>query len=241
MTIKLADGLAEGWYDHDWDELPEIARLSGSRLTTGCTVYDCGAHQGVVALILAGIAGPTGRVIAVEANAHNAAVARENVARNAAGRAPVEVVQAAVAGRDGSLTFDQNLNGQIAGKRRRAGNQTVPAVTLNTLAGRFPQPDVVFLDIEGAEADALTAADELFRDSQCPDWYVEVHARHGLEALGGSVAGVVAFFRDRGYAVEYCTGAQTEFRPLSAAIEPTLTDRFLLIATAGTLGLRPHE
>src|SRR4051794_39015042 len=72
LQVVIADALAEGWYDHDGPRMYEIDRLRSSRLKPGAVVYDCGAHQCVVALILASACGPGGRVIAIEANAHNA-------------------------------------------------------------------------------------------------------------------------------------------------------------------------
>jgi hypothetical protein len=54
LTVRLADPLAKGWYDHDWPELAEITLLRKGRLHEGARVFDLGAHQGVVALVLAG-------------------------------------------------------------------------------------------------------------------------------------------------------------------------------------------
>src|SRR5438094_809548 len=79
LKVHLADPLGAGWYDHDWDELPELAFLSRSgRLGHAARVFDLGAHQGVVALMLGNIVGPQGGVIALEANEHNARVAERN-------------------------------------------------------------------------------------------------------------------------------------------------------------------
>jgi protein-L-isoaspartate(D-aspartate) O-methyltransferase (PCMT) len=72
LRIALRDPLAEGWYDHDWGTQPEIDVLRSGRLRPGARVFDLGAHQGVVALMLARIVGPAGHVVAVEAEPHNA-------------------------------------------------------------------------------------------------------------------------------------------------------------------------
>jgi hypothetical protein len=78
LNIHLSDPLAEGWYDHDWPELPEIALLKRYRLRPGARVFDLGAHQCVVALMMAKIVGPSGLVVALEANSHNATIGRRN-------------------------------------------------------------------------------------------------------------------------------------------------------------------
>jgi len=227
--VIIADALAEGWYDHEGPRMHEIDRLRLSKLKPGAVVYDCGAHQCVVAMILASVCGPQGRVIAVEANAHNADIARQNINLNQAGRAPVEIIQAALAGHLGALRFNENLNGQISHKSNRdAGQVEVRAVTLNSLTDSHPRPDVIFLDLEGAESDALKACDRVFANGNRPDWFVEVHAGEGLEDLGGSAEEIVAFFCDRGYAVEASVNDGEPFAPLTA----TPRGRFLLIALA---------
>jgi len=61
LRVHVGDPLAEGWYDHDWDELPEIAALRQTRLRPGALVFDLGAHQGVVAMMLAREVGPAAK------------------------------------------------------------------------------------------------------------------------------------------------------------------------------------
>src|SRR5438477_1442861 len=78
LSVWLCDPLAQGWYDHDWPEMPEIALLRSGRLKQGARVFDLGAHQCVVAMMMARIVGETGEVIALEANRHNAEVAERN-------------------------------------------------------------------------------------------------------------------------------------------------------------------
>jgi hypothetical protein len=48
LTVLLADSLAEGWYDCDWPELPDIALLAQRTLKPCARVFDLGAHQAVV-------------------------------------------------------------------------------------------------------------------------------------------------------------------------------------------------
>lgn len=228
LRILIADGLARGWYDKDGPWMYELERLGNSQLKPGAVVYDCGAHQGIVALILARLAGPEGLVVAVEANAHNHAVATENARLNPDGRARIEHVHAALSDQDGTLTFTEDLNGQISHHdNQRAGRTEVTAVTLDTLASRYPAPDVVFIDIEGAEQLALKACSSLFENGRKPDWFVEVHAGHGLEAMGGSAPDIVSFFRKRGYRLEVSSNDGEPFTPLSDRIPE---GRFFLLA-----------
>src|SRR4051812_23823922 len=84
LRLLLADPLAEGWYDHDWEDLSELRFLRDSgHLAPGKTVFDLGAHHAVVALMAAADVAPGGRVVAVEAEPHNVATAQKNVLLNA--------------------------------------------------------------------------------------------------------------------------------------------------------------
>jgi FkbM family methyltransferase len=226
LEIELGDPLAAGWYDHDWAALPEVGLLRQSRLRSGAVVFDLGAHQGVVALMLAREVGPTGKVIAVEAMAHNAAAAVRNRELN---RMPwVEVVSAAVAGQDGTLTLSRGLNAQLATVSDYAGTIEVPAVTIDTLAGRYGPPDLIYLDVEGMEVEALKGAVRTL--SARPAAFVEVHTRHGLEAAGGTVSEVLAFFPDTEYESYVHSEQAVSPIPLTTAPLTLLADRFFLTA-----------
>ena len=83
LSVHVTDAMAQGWYDHDWQLPAEIGVLAErGRLREGALVFDIGAHQGVVAMILGDLVGPGGGVVAVEATRHNAEVAWRNVALN---------------------------------------------------------------------------------------------------------------------------------------------------------------
>jgi FkbM family methyltransferase len=221
LRVYLSDPLAEGWYDHDWPELPEVAALRQTTLRPGARVFDIGAHQGVVALMLAREVGATGSVVAVEPNPHNVAAAKRNRELNA--MAGVEIVEAAIADRPGSLTFNEGLNGQLDDGSGAGGRRTVQAVTVDGLAERFGLPNVVFLDVEGAEGLALMAAARVLASSA--DFFVEMHVGCGLEKLGGSVNGVLAHFPESRYTLLVRAESDAAFRPLTANDSIT-RDRF---------------
>jgi FkbM family methyltransferase len=231
LSVELADPLAVGWYDRHWPQPPEFRLLCGSRLRPGATVFDLGAHQGVVALMLAREVGPTGRVVAVEALAHNAAVATRN--RDLNGMPWVEIVCAAVAGREGTVIINRSLNAQVAAVSDYAGTVEVPAVTIDALAARYGVPEVVYLDIEGMELDALHGATAVL--VRRPDFFVEVHTGQGLEAAGGSVSEVLAHVPDSDFERYVHSEGLAAPVPLALAPPALLADRFFLTA----LGRRP--
>lgn len=113
LRVYLADPVAQAWYDRDWSEAEtlDIAAIRTARLREGALVFDIGAYQGVVALMLAHEVGPTGKVIAVEPNPHEYAVAMRN--RDLNGMPWVEFVQAAIFNRLGDVVMNREFNGQL--------------------------------------------------------------------------------------------------------------------------------
>lgn len=95
MLLVLADPVAYAWYDADWGVGPEFRRLLEHRLKLGAMVFNLGAHRCVVAMILAEAVGKTGKVLALGASAHDAAMGERN--RELKGCENLEIVRAAVA------------------------------------------------------------------------------------------------------------------------------------------------
>jgi FkbM family methyltransferase len=190
FAISLQDPLGEAWYDRDWMEPPEILELRRGRLATGARVFDIGAHQGVVALILARIVGDRGHVVAVEAEPHNAAVARANAAAN--GAENLTIIHAAGGEHEGVLSFKEGLNGVVA-RRLAPGSIEVPSVSVDGLAARFGVPDVVLIDVEGYEAHVLAGARRTIEAGRT-DFFIELHSAEDLAAAGSDADEVVSNF-----------------------------------------------
>jgi FkbM family methyltransferase len=223
--------MAEGWYDGNWEELPEIAVLRRGRLTTGARVFDLGAHQCVVALMLAKIVGPYGRVVALEANSHNAAIARRN--RHLNNTPQLEVVEAAVAEKSGALYFNRALNGCVDDGTGDWGRQEVKAISVDDLTALYRVPDLLFVDVEGFEVKVLQGAKETLRHR--PDCFIEVHTGCGLERYGDSVSSIFSFFPHGQFRVLVATEDEGEFRFLEN-VSDAPTKRFFLIALANRDG-----
>ena len=66
LKVHISDPIAEQWYDHDCDRPEEFRLLRQSRLNPGARVFNLGAHQGILAMVLWKMVGHNGEVIAVE-------------------------------------------------------------------------------------------------------------------------------------------------------------------------------
>jgi FkbM family methyltransferase len=225
LKVWIADPLSAGWYDRDWRVLPEVAHLRGTAVRPGSRVFNLGAHQGVVALMLAREVGPTGLVVAVEPIVHNATVAIRNRDLNDA--RIIDILQAAVAGHSGSVTLSHGLQAQITHGESNREVFTTTAVTIDELAARFGTPDAVFLDVEGAEALALEGATQVIASGAT--FAIEVHTGCGLEALGGSVSSVLDRFPLDRFSLHVRADADDTFQAYTSD-SSLLNDRFFLLA-----------
>jgi FkbM family methyltransferase len=228
LTVHLADSVGREWYDHDWAPLREIELLQQHQLQPGARVLELGAHQGVIAMMLAHSVGPSGSVVAVEANPRNCALARRNAERN--GVTNLTMRHSAVAERDGSVTFNVVSNAQRMKRATSLGATiSVPAVTLDTLTAEYGRPNVVFIDIEGGEYLALTGAKAMLAGR--PDLFIEMHVGCGLERLGGSVAALTALLPRTEYRLLMANDVHPEYRPFDPR-DRMVHERFFLVAIA---------
>jgi len=221
LTLHITDRTGQLWYDHDWEELPEHTLLKTLRLKPGARVFDLGAHQGVVALMVSRIVGESGSVVALEPGQHNFDTAMKNKHSNGADN--LALLCAAASNCSGTISFSDGMNGRIG------PGQIRPSYSVDDLAMKFGAPDVVKIDVEGHESRVLEGAKATLAAK--PDWYVEVHSGLGLEASGGSPEEIVKLFQDAGYTlyIQDDIHYSTPFRPLNAVPHHW----FQLIATAG--------
>lgn len=213
FTVHIADKTAALWYGHDWDKPTDFALLAGHGLQPGARVFDLGAHQGVIAMMLAQTVGPAGAVIAVEANARNNAIGMRNASVN--GLNNIRHLFAAVARNDGPILFSARANGAVALSKLAYKPVKVEGVSIDTLSTRYGFPDLVYLDIEGFEVEALKGAPLTLRSST--SWLIEAHGDAMLAPYGACNADIVAFFGDDFSLFWSPNNETTPFAPLDRA------------------------
>ncbi|MBS0314082.1 MAG: FkbM family methyltransferase [Proteobacteria bacterium] len=167
-----------------WD--PELLRVAEALVQKGNVVWDVGANVGLFAAAASVAAGQTGRVVAVEADFDAVAMLQKTqrwLSRaEAGGLAPVTVLPVAVSDHCGFIEFAIARRARAAnsivgmGSTQTGGTletRTVPCVTLDALLQWFPPPDVLKIDVEGAESLVLAGASRLLADVR-PRIYCEV-------------------------------------------------------------------
>lgn len=171
-------------------------------VTTGCRVWDVGGNVGVFTFAAAHRAGREGHVVAIEADPFLASLLQKTAALPANSDLNVDILCAAAADRQGVARFLVAARGRAsssleqAGHRSQAGGtryaQYVPTVTLDGLMQHFPGPDLLKIDVEGAETLVLAGAEQILAHKR-PVVYVEA----GEE----QAAAVTALLQRHGYAL----------------------------------------
>lgn len=153
---------------------PKEQKLLVEVLENGDVFYNLGANAGFYAIIAARHVGHTGHVYAFEPTPELADRVRHNARINDLQN--VSVVEAAVCDQNGRVEFGSegfSVRNSIKNANKK-NSICVEAVTLDEWSRGKKPPDVIMMDIEGAELDALQGARNLIRD-HLPIMLIEVH------------------------------------------------------------------
>lgn len=157
-------------WDWKWEMLSgayerETADLFARIIKPGMSVVDVGAHIGYFTRQYSRLVGPTGVVYAFEADPGN----YELLEKNCRGLANVRLFKEAIAERDGTIDFFETANNtgchSLVASDARPTKLSVPAASLDSLVARgtVAKVDVIKMDIEGGEPQALRGMTETFR------------------------------------------------------------------------------
>jgi FkbM family methyltransferase len=166
----------------------ELQKTLASAAAGKALAYDVGANIGFFSLLLGRLCDA---VVAVEATPETAARLRRNVELNAG--LAITVVNAAVGERSGNVMIKTNAEPAMNAVSAD-GDVEVEATTLDELVASFGVPDIVKMDIEGAEAAAFRGASALLAARKTV-FVLELHGEDG--------AALVDTLRTGGWAVRH--------------------------------------
>lgn len=228
LDLNISDPMSLDWYGKGTSQYMELTLLQSGKLKPGACVYDIGAHQGIVALVLSRIVGTEGKAIAVEANPFHARIAEKNRISNEADN--LSIIPAAVADVPGTMRFSDDWGGQSPDPL----GIDVEVLTLDDLTEKHGVPDVVFIDVEGFELKVLQGGSKTL--DATPDLFIEMHLDGQIQAQGGSLSEVLSHLSLDCYelfALDPHLEKTLEGMLLVPLTEATFTDRrFFLIAMA---------
>lgn len=169
LTPDLA---LDGVYD------PAFVRFLERELREGDTVVDVGANVGLFSVRMAQLVGPTGSVLALEADPEIHAVLQENLDLNYVSGWARALAVAAYSSQS-TLTFQRTRrfrgNGALEGMGTSVGDgyatesyetMTVEALPLDSLLGDANRVRLVKIDVEGAERHALEGMSGLIAEGR---------------------------------------------------------------------------
>jgi FkbM family methyltransferase len=183
----------------------ERVRALANAMSPGATVYDIGANVGIYTLLSSSRVGGSGAVYAFEPLERNLAYLRKHVVLNKLQNCTI--VEQAIGNREGERLFSAIGGDFCAAKFSPDGDVSVPTTTLDACiygAKRFRPPDVLKIDVEGAEFEVLQGAARAISEF-CPMIFVEIH---GTQLH----ADCREFLLGKGYRIEESYGQLTATR-----------------------------
>jgi len=149
---------------------PTQTRLFEELVKPGDVVYDIGAHFGYYTLLSSKLVGENGKVLAFEPSPANLARLYRHIELN--DRKNVQVLELAVSDHEGTAHFETRT-GSGVGHLAADGPLEVKLTTLDSLS-QFPLPQVMKIDVEGAEVGVLHGAKALFEKCK-PVIFLSLH------------------------------------------------------------------
>ena len=143
---------------------PPLLNCAKSLVRPGNVVWDVGANVGLFAFAAAACAGRGGTIHCFEADTWLVQLLRRSCMIQPSQNASVNVVPVALAGAVSLQSFAIAKRARASSALSKYGNtdmggvsdlQTVPAVSLDWLLSELPAPDVLKIDVEGAELEVL--------------------------------------------------------------------------------------
>lgn len=151
---------------------PVLCRLAREFVQRGHVVWDVGANVGLFSFAAAHLAGKTGKIFAFDADTWLVQLLRRSASIQPSTSAPVQIVPAAVGISCDLRTFNIAVRSRASNSLQGYGHsqtggiaeqQTVISVSIDWLSERLPAPDVIKIDVEGAEVEVLRGGIGLLR------------------------------------------------------------------------------
>lgn len=183
-----------------YEDREEQAFLSFVR--KGDLVFDVGANIGIYSLLAAKHGA---RVVAFEPSRQVLPVLRRNIESNGF-EDDIQVVEQAIGSERSSVKFLEGVEsncgvGKIvpfSDNGQDGEYYDVDVCTLDSFVDQFGMPNVVKIDIEGAELLALRGASRMLSEAKNTVFLVEFHPEQ-VSALGGSIEDCLSLFAKNGF------------------------------------------
>ena len=228
LSVFDGDGLSRGWYGHGWPvgHRKEFEKLKNLSLPNDSIIFNFGAHQGVIALLLKRLIAPNGKVIAVEMDGFNSECIRKNIRIN--DESDISVLAAAVSNQTGYARASGGKNNALYFGKASFLAPRVRTVSFKDVCFEYGTPNLVYCDIEGAEVFLFSEPEEVLFKVEA--FFIEMHGDESCERCGHSQQIIIDSLYDRGYRLFGSRSDDEEFIDFKK-FQGDLSDRFFLIAS----------
>jgi len=187
--------------DRIWE--PEVTAAIEQTARPGMIALDVGADIGYYALNLARLVGPEGRVIAFEPIPKARARLEQNIAAN--GYKNITISDFALGNQEGVVYLEDPLNKSRISLSKGEGSSNDIKVRIRRMDELITELgieriDIVKMDIEGAEHEALLGMEELLKKCH-PILVVEVHNLY-LPQFNSTAEKLLSWLSGLGYKIE---------------------------------------
>lgn len=177
----------KAFFGKNWDDL---FRFAEEYVHPGDTVFDVGANLGVFSICAAIQAGPKGKVIAIEPDPVTSSIIQKTKKINPGILDNLLVISAGISSRQGFSDLNIPERARACSHLAEAGGGAgielmgairskirVPLTTLDAVAAEHGQPDVLKVDVDGAEHLVIEGSRRMFSGKK-PRVLIEVHDRN---------------------------------------------------------------
>ena len=205
VRMKVYTGETIGrhmYYFHNFEQAQSESLLSLIEEQT--VFFDIGANMGLYSFLAAE---KGARVYSFEPSPSIVEWFEDNLELNSSLADRITLVQEAVSDHNGTLNFYPNREGNFgvgkifsdeADKKQESDAVQITARTLDDCVKQYGVPDVIKMDVEGAEFLILKDLPEVFKREDSPTLFVEFHP-HGIAVLGGTVDEIRKAFFENGF------------------------------------------
>ena len=154
---------------------PNVQEALKAKLFTGAVFYDLGANNGFFSLFGSILVGNSGKVFAFEP--FKESLEKITILAKTNNMTNCTIVDSAVLDKNGvgRLYFSDNAATPTFQKDFSDNSVNVNTISLDHFTVNHPYPDVIKVNVEGAEAMVLNGSTKLLKNHKSVVWVIEIH------------------------------------------------------------------
>jgi len=193
---------------------PLQTKLFLETLKDGDVFFDIGANIGYYSMLASSKVKNTGKVYSFEPDINNISILEKNIELNNISN--IKIIKKAISDKTGFVNFkssDISKGDSAISKNEDKNNISVPSVTLDDFDSQVGvYPNIIKLDVEGAEIMALKGASGLFRHVKQPiGLFIEYNPQSLKQVSQVDPLILLNILEEYGFKIEYIIDEKSDF------------------------------